>query len=409
MKEKKDVLFFCQFFYPEYVSSATLPFDTAAKLVNAGYRVGVLCGYPKEYSTETQVLLEEDVNGIHIKRMKYVQMKRSNVIGRLMNYLSLTVAAAFHLPYMKNYKVVIVYSNPPLFPIIAFWAKKLYGIKLMFVAYDLYPEIAVKTYITEKNSVITKVMNAINKSVYKNASCVIALSKKMKDFMIKNRPVIEKKVVVIPNWYEDLSDKYAKIRKENKFAEKYKSKFVISYLGNMGTCQDMETIIECIRSLKEYKDIQFLFAGHGNKVQYLREVIRKENLLCADVYDFLQGDDYHDALAVSDCSIVSLVEGISGLCSPSKTYGYMMAGNVILAIMDDSDIVHDIHKYEIGVAVKNGEGKKMAEQIVILKNNPQKLARMKENSVKTFKAKYTKDRCTEKYVKVIDKLIRNKG
>ena len=29
MKKKKDILFLCQYFYPEYVSSATLPFDTA--------------------------------------------------------------------------------------------------------------------------------------------------------------------------------------------------------------------------------------------------------------------------------------------------------------------------------------------------------------------------------------------
>ena len=37
---KKDVLFLCQFFYPETVSSATLPFDTAASLCKQGFSVG---------------------------------------------------------------------------------------------------------------------------------------------------------------------------------------------------------------------------------------------------------------------------------------------------------------------------------------------------------------------------------
>lgn len=47
---KDDVLMLCQFFYPEHISSATLPFDTACALARAGLKVGALCGYPKEYT-----------------------------------------------------------------------------------------------------------------------------------------------------------------------------------------------------------------------------------------------------------------------------------------------------------------------------------------------------------------------
>ena len=35
MKHKKDIVFLCQFFYPEYISSAQLPFDTAAALATS--------------------------------------------------------------------------------------------------------------------------------------------------------------------------------------------------------------------------------------------------------------------------------------------------------------------------------------------------------------------------------------
>lgn len=40
MKHKKDIVFLCQFFYPEYISSAQLPFDTAAALAKEGFSVG---------------------------------------------------------------------------------------------------------------------------------------------------------------------------------------------------------------------------------------------------------------------------------------------------------------------------------------------------------------------------------
>lgn len=72
MKEKKDVLFLCQYFYPEYVSSATLPYQTARVLVSAGFDVGVLCGYPKEYSNVQNVSFVEVHDGIYIKRVRYV-------------------------------------------------------------------------------------------------------------------------------------------------------------------------------------------------------------------------------------------------------------------------------------------------------------------------------------------------
>ena len=44
MREKKDILFLCQFFYPEYISSAQLPYETAVALKEAGVTVGGLGG-----------------------------------------------------------------------------------------------------------------------------------------------------------------------------------------------------------------------------------------------------------------------------------------------------------------------------------------------------------------------------
>lgn len=68
---KKDILFLCQYFYPEHNSSATLPFDTARYFAKQGFSVGVLCGYPKEYFDENEVPYEEEIDGIHIHRISY--------------------------------------------------------------------------------------------------------------------------------------------------------------------------------------------------------------------------------------------------------------------------------------------------------------------------------------------------
>ncbi len=52
---KKDILIMCQYFYPEYVSSAVLPTELAVDLASKGWSVDVLCGQPREYTLENRV------------------------------------------------------------------------------------------------------------------------------------------------------------------------------------------------------------------------------------------------------------------------------------------------------------------------------------------------------------------
>ena len=69
--KKKKLLILCQYFYPEYVSSATLPTQMAEDLVKKGMYVDVICGWPYEYSNEKQVEKNENYKGINIKRLRY--------------------------------------------------------------------------------------------------------------------------------------------------------------------------------------------------------------------------------------------------------------------------------------------------------------------------------------------------
>ncbi len=404
-KDKKDILFLCQFFYPEYVSSATLPFDTAKKLSNSGFSVGALCGYPKEYNNKGKVPIKEKVDNIFIHRLKYLQIGRRSFIGRLINYFSFTFSVLLHFRELGKYKSVIVYSNPPILPYLAYLAKKIYGIKLIFVAYDLYPELAVRTGTTSESGMISKVMKFINKKVYKNATCVVALSNEMRQFIIENRNIKSKKVVVIPNWYEDVLDDKKENKSNNRFAEKYAGKLVVSYFGNMGVCQDMETILDTMRILKDNSKIQFMLAGHGCKVEELKKVIQAEQIKNVDIYDFLLGRDYQEALEISDVSIVSLLEGLTGLCVPSKTYGYMSAGCPLIVIMGNSDIVREIQKKKAGITVSNGESQKIAEFLVDINGDEDKIKRMGGNSRQIFMQKYTKKVCTMEYVVLFRKIL----
>lgn len=140
---KKDVLILCQYFYPEYVSSATLPTEMAEDLVENGLSVDVLCGYPSEYSTDKDLPKKQKYKNINIRRVKYIQLNKKRTLSRLINYFSFIFSMLLRWPRMMNYKCIIVYSNPPLLPIIPAILSAIFRKKFIFVSYDIYPDLAV--------------------------------------------------------------------------------------------------------------------------------------------------------------------------------------------------------------------------------------------------------------------------
>lgn len=402
----KDILFLCQFFYPEYNSSATLPFDTAKYLASRGFTVDALVGYPKEYSKDKNPKIQENVENVCIRRLKYIQLKRTGTIGRLINYFSFTFCAFLNVFRLKKYKSSIVYSNPPVLPIVPIIAKKLYGTKFVFVVYDVYPEVAYASQSLTPGSVISKVMNRINRKLYKYVDCVVTLTDEMKDFLLANRPELSAdRVVSIANWAhekESVPDQEA----YERFGYR-NGQFVVSYFGNMGTCQDVETMLEAAEMLKNEDRIRFLIVGHGNKKDAVKNRISEHALKNVQLLDFLTGKDFQQAVAISSCSIVSLEKGLVGTCAPSKYYSYLQGGQPILAIVEkESYLAEEVEKEKIGHSIEIGNGKKLADAILSMLNNPQECADMGNRAKKLYAEKYSYEIAMEKYEKVISRLIK---
>lgn len=400
--EKKDILFLCQFFYPEYNSSATLPFDTAKYLASHGFSVDALVGYPKEYSTDKHLPLEETVDGVGIKRLKYIQLNRVGTLGRLINYFSFTFRAFLHTSYLKDYKAVIVYSNPPVLPIVPIRAKKRFGSKFIFVAYDVYPEVAYASKTLTPGSLISKVMNRINKRLYSTVDCVVALTDEMKEFLLSNRPELSReRVVTIANWAHE-KESNADHEAFERFGYK-DGQFVVSYFGNMGTCQDVETMIQAAELLKNDDRIRFLIVGHGNKKDAVEARIVERGLRNVQLLDFLTGKDFQQAVAISSCSIVSLEKGLIGTCAPSKYYSYLQGGQPILAVVEkDSYLATEVENEMIGHSVEIGDGKGLRNAIIAMVEDPEGCTSMGSRAKKLYEEQYAYEVAMEKYSAVFE-------
>ena len=392
---KKDILFLCQYFYPEHNSSATLPFDTAKSFVRQGYHVGVLCGYPKEYFDGNEVPYDEDIDGIHIHRISYIQSNRAGKLGRLINYLSFTVSAILNVKKFRDYRCIICYSNPPILPAAAVHAVKRFGTKLVFVVYDLYPEVAYASNSIMKGSMIDKVMRRINHKMYKVVDKVIVLSEEMRDYILSNRPELSgDRVSVIYNWAHEENENTTRngdvlSKNSNSGTSASDERFCVSYFGNMGICQDMDVIMQAADKLASDRQVQFRLIGHGNKKEQIRQYISEHGLNNTQLYGYMTGEALRRELEESGCCVVSLNAGLRGMCAPSKYYTYLFAGKPIISVMEtDSYISEEVVREGIGFAVTNGDSEGLVKAIRTLKEDSAATKAMGERARQLYLRKY---------------------
>lgn len=406
MNTKYDILFLCQFFYPEHNSSATLPFDTAKCLANEGFSVGALCGYPKEYNDTKKVTAREKKDGVSIHRLRYLQLSRQSKLGRLINYFSFTLSVLLHICEIKDYKSIIVYSNPPILPIAAILANRLFKTKIVFVSYDVYPEVAYASGSLKEGSAVSSVMRRINQSLFRRAEAVVALTDEMREYLLNHRSELSAdRVVTISNWaHEATADSKSVARSELGYTDE---DFVVAYFGNIGICQDETALIQAMEQLADHKNIKFLIAGHGNKMPSVRQAA--ERLPNVRICDFLTGTAFEHAVAASSCGIVSLEQGLTGMCAPSKYYSYLQGGLPIIAVTEaNSYLAREAQKERVGKAVLVGDGNSLAAEILALYASPIEVQEMSVRAENLYQAKYQMSIALDKYLILLRKILGEK-
>ncbi|NHM73943.1 MULTISPECIES: glycosyltransferase family 4 protein [Staphylococcus] len=398
---KKKILILCQYFYPEYVSSATLPTQMAEDLMKKGIDVDVICGWPYEYSKKKRIKKRETYYGINIERLKYTQLNSKSKIGRIVNFFSLFLSFVTKMPKMMKYDEILVYSNPPILPLIPDVLYRCFKKPYSFVVYDIAPDNALKTGATRPGSMIDRLMKYINKHVYHNARNIIVLGNEMKHYLLQNNIATrEDHIHVIPNWYDtqNLSDDIVRNSEFKMLRTQYEK--ILLYSGNMGQLQDMETLIAFIKENKDDDTTLTIFCGHGKKQHLVKDAVQKYQLKHVRVYDFLTGSDYADVLKIADACFASLIPEGVGLGVPSKNYGYLAAKKPLILIMDkQSDIVRHVEAYDAGIQVANGDASAITQFIHTHSRDALKTKGV--HAYQLFENEYTRQKNTNKYYELL--------
>ena len=335
----KKIGFILEFFPPNRLSSAILPFQIAEYLLQKNHTVSILTS--KEKNDENfNMELKIKYSKLFINRFKYYRSKK-NKLSKILSFFSFFFNALFRIKAFKKFDFVFVFSNPPINSIIGYLIHKIYKVRIIFVIYDFYPDIAYFSDQIKHESFSFKLFSHFNKLNYRDDNKVVVLSNDMKEFVSHKFPSFKESIYVIPNWYKDSSDLFTTPFESNKIK--------IGYFGNIGVTQDIELIKKVLFKFKNNIKIEFNFAIHGNYVEDLKKFISLNKIENISIFPFLNEIEFHRLLMKQTFVLVTLNKNIQKVASPSRVYSFLMAGKpIILCQYGESELSREIESNNLG-------------------------------------------------------------
>jgi colanic acid biosynthesis glycosyl transferase WcaI len=390
-----------QHYAPEEVSGAVLGTELAADLVKRGYQVTFLTCAPNYPLGKTfpgyknNIFSDEMIDNVRVVRVwSYISTK--SFWRRIINYGTFSFSAFWGGILSGRHDLLLSFSPPLPLGVSAWLVSKILRIPWILNVMDIYPEIAVATGIL-KNPLAIEVFEGMEKFLYQRATQIQVLSEGFKDNLL-HKGVPSEKISIIPVWADP--SLIHPMKKENNFSQEHgvDKKFVVMYSGNLGVNSSLEDAIMAADILKTEEDIYFLFVGEGVRKDSLILMAEQKGLKFVSFLPYQPRELLNSMLASADVGLVTLHADAHHTSLPSKTFNIMASGRPILAVTPiESEISRLIQRYQCGVVVQPRSPEKLAESILLLKNNPELCLELGKNGRMNLEASFSRDYCVSLY------------
>ncbi len=411
-----NILILSLVFPPDSVSTAQIMGDLAADLQAGGHAVTVLTTSPHyNHDPEAEarqplapywgpLLRRSDYHGIAVYHTLMPQ-KGKNLVLRLSAWLGFhflsTVAGLTVIPKPD----VIIVPSPPLTIGLSAWILGVFHrAQFIYNVQEIYPDIAIRLGALRDRRLI-RFLSWLERFVYKKARKVTVIAPRMRERLLE-KGVPGDKVTVVPN-FVDIGD-LQPLPKDNPFSRTHgvNDKFVISYAGNLGPAQGLDTFVDAARLLQDQTGIHFMIIGDG----ILRETLqRRVAELALHNLTFLPHQPYSlvpQIYATSDLNLVPQAAETGFDAVPSKVYRIMACARPVLAITDpSSDLGQLVLGARCGTVVKPGAPDALSETIREAFCEPERLQQMGEAGRHHVVENYARGVVIDRYLALIQEVM----
>lgn len=367
MNEKKKLLIFAHYYYPDVAATGQILKDQAEGMQDT-FDVTVICVVPSyggkiEEQYKTKKYYYETINGVKVVRVRVPEFEKTNKISRINNILAYFFGALCACAKAGKQDYVFTISQPPILGgflgVLGKWMK---GAKLIYCIQDFNPEqiMAVGYF---KNRFLLNCMLLVDKISCRCSDLVITVGSDLVE-TLKKRFKGQKvpKHVMINNWINEqeiypLPEDHEKV---TEFRKKYglEDKFVIMYSGNIGLYYDLEHLIRVMKQFRkgytmkgEYekglrtadgREVVFAFVGAGSVKEKLEQYAQRHRFENIVFIPYQEKENLIYSLNAADVHWCVSAKGIKGVSCPSKAYGIMAVGKPILGVLEKDTEIRNI-------------------------------------------------------------------
>lgn len=412
------------YFYPEKAASIYLEENRFQAFADAGFDMVVYAPTPTRGITEEEYLeyrkrtFEKMYDGkLDVHRFKMFR-EGKNPLVRFLRYFLVSMLQFYYGVRAKDIDLIYVASTPPTQGALAALVKKFKHKPFVYNLQDIFPDSLVGTGLAKKGGLLWKIGRVIETFTYRNADKIIVISEDFKsNIMAKGVP--EEKIVVVYNWVDEEAVVDVP-REENKLFDKYgldRSKFYVTYNGNIGLTQNMDMLLEVAKELKPTPnpslkgremvsadgswDIHFVLVGEGAYKAEVEKRIKEQGITNVTLLPFQPYEDISHVFSLGDVSLVISKPGVGANSVPSKTWSIMSASRPVLANFDENELKTIIEDHHCGIFTKAGDKEAFKAAILNLYHHPELCKEYGRNGRQFIMDNLTKEVGTRKYVEVI--------
>ncbi len=369
------ILFLSLVFPPDGVSTAQIMGDLAEDLRSRGHTVDVLTTTP-HYNRDAEaearqplrsywgpVVKKSDFRGLPVTHTLMPRKGRS-VPARLGAWILFhALSTIVGLTALPRPDLIFVPSPPLTMGLAARLIGWFRRAPFIYNVQEVYPDIAIRLGALRSRPLI-RLLRGLERLVYRRAAKITVIAPCMLQNLLA-KGVSRDKVSLIPN-FADVDD-LRPLAKDNPFSRRYglQDIFTVSYAGNLGAPQGLDTFLDAAALLRHEPGIRFLMLGDGMQKEALR---RRLDELKLEAFLFLPHQPYSvvpEIYASSDANLVPQAAETGCDAVPSKVYRIMACGRPILAVTDPaSDLAALVGEAACGVVVPPGSAPALAQAIL---------------------------------------------
>lgn len=352
--------------------------DIAEDLAKRGHVVKILTGLP-DYATN-EVPEEymhgknrhEIRNGVEIFRVPIIA-RHKGVVHRIINYLSFYLSSSWfarcHLNELDCDVVMAYQTAPVLMGNASIVLKKKLKKKLLFYCMDIWPDQMKVWHVGEKNPLF-KIMRLYCQYAYGSGDILAVSSRPFTEYMVKMNKVNPKKIVYLPNHYDNIDGECSSNIVEPK------DTIDLILAGNIGQQQNVECLLRAVKQIKTEKKYHIHIYGEGTSFETCKKLAYKLKVNDhVTFYGRVPKTELNEIYPKMDAFVLTLCSekqiGYVANTVPSRLQGYMTGGKPIIASIDGGarEIINEV---QCGIAVPANDDNAFAKALTKFIENKDK-------------------------------------